>query len=203
MMSSFANFPKLSTSRVVRGTVVGRALLDEIVPRVKGAQAVRRHLIAQNFNWSVFDTVTDQWIVKKGDAKKQVQVGDGIKLLDPKGPFPERWNLWVAYSLLCDYVHPNFGASNLFVDTQEEFELRSPAGIENRLLKRRLSRHPDDMSALVHVLSVIYLPLREALLWTTSHLDWLIEEQATRTSELKAFDGAVARLPRQLRPTLS
>src|SRR5262249_48892342 len=153
----------------VKGTLPQHDVPEHIKHRYLAALAVRRFLNAQSFNWASFDApdgIGNIAVKEKDAAKLQIFAGRAIRVLDWTGPHPENRNMYWWYSLLCDYVHPNVGASNLFVDVQEEVAMQFPNGQENRLYRRRLSRRPDDLSALTHVLSVIYLSLREGLSWT-------------------------------------
>jgi hypothetical protein len=49
-------------------------------------------------------------------------------------------------------------------------------------------RRPDDPSALKYVIGVIYLPLREAVSWTTAHVEWLAREQRKHYQALRTFE---------------
>src|ERR1700738_5239940 len=159
----------------LKGGLPPKEFKDHVVKRYHAALAVRKYLMAQSFNWASFDAPDGIGNIRAKGIEAQVSAGKAVQLLDWTGPHPEGRNLYWWYNVLCDYVHPNLGASNLFVDVQEEIAIQFRDSRENRLFRRHLSRRPNHVSALTHVLNVIYLPLREVLSWTASHIRWLAE----------------------------
>jgi hypothetical protein len=181
----------LSASRYAKGILSREQRRRYIEQRYLSANAVRQYLNAQSFNWELGfgGNGRGEIGVKKGDSKKQFAAGKAIQGLGWIGPAPKDRNLYWHYSLLCDFVHPNFGASSLFVDVQESLDIWFPsAGRGNRLYRKLLARRPDHLSAVGHVVQVIYLPLREALLHTSAHVNWLTTEQQKRYRELRSFE---------------
>jgi hypothetical protein len=148
--------------------------------------------MAQSFNWSVFhnlDKIADTQDRQKDKDLTQFHAGPQIKKLSWTGGHPEGTSLYWWYSLLCDYVHPNYGAKVLFVNTQEGQDyVHFQDGGVNRLYKMHLQRRPEHVSALKHIVGVIYLPLREALSRTTAHIEWLTAEQRRRYRDLRSLE---------------
>jgi hypothetical protein len=191
----FSRIREFPAREVVRGALPTKEYGEHIEARYDAAMAVRRYMSRQTFNWASFDAPDGIGNISVKDTSiKQENAGRAIKqCLDWTGSHSQGRNLYWWYALLCDYVHPNMGASHLFVDVLEKIELRFPNGYENQLYRQRLTRRPDHISALTHVLTLVYLPLREALSWTTSHIDWLAAQQKKHYRDLRSFERQTAK----------
>jgi hypothetical protein len=169
---------------------------DHIQHRLEAVRAIRHYLMAQSFNWKAFDDLTkigETEAKQKDKALMQFHAGPQVKNLPWIGAHLHGTTLYWWYNLLCDYVHPNHGAKNLFVNIQTEEEHQFPDGVVNRLYKLHLCRRPEHLSALRHVVSIIYLPLREALSRTALQIQWIASEQRRRYQDLRSLERRMGR----------
>lgn len=137
---------------------------------------------AARFNFGAVQDEPDFHIeLSKNSKLRQIGVNDAIAALEWSGPLLPATTPGFYYSLLCDYVHPNCGASWLYVDTQEKARIRHASSErETYFYSFVTAKTPSDMSLLLHVVSVIYIPLRESLHCYSAHLDWLSDFATSR-----------------------
>jgi hypothetical protein len=108
---------------------------------------------------------------------RQVGVMDAVDACDWRGP------LWAAttprfyYELLSDYVHPNFGSNVLYVETEEERDVAEQVSDARNRIRRAVTRQrPTGESLLLHVLQLVYIPIRESCEALSDALTWMSSE---------------------------
>jgi hypothetical protein len=122
---------------------------------------------------------------------RQVGVMDAVDACDWRGP------LWAAttprfyYELLSDYVHPNFGSNVLYMDMEEERDVvEQMSKARNRIRRTVTKQRPVDESLLLHVLQLLYIPIRESCDALSDVLTWMSNEHrhhVTRCGQLDRF----------------
>jgi hypothetical protein len=106
---------------------------------------------------------------------RQVGVMDAIDDLEWLGPLIPATTPRFYYELLCDYVHPNVGSNFLYVNREDYTDMMHlESGSMNRLVHMQMAVDSSDTSSLyLHVLSVLIIPVREAIGDMIKHARWL------------------------------
>jgi hypothetical protein len=189
---------KFPCRQFLKGQISRESYKKQIGPRLNVVKVLSRYFNAQSFNWAVFatpDQIGEREARQKNIELAQFHAGPSIKALEWTGPYVKGTDLHWWYNLLCDYVHPNYGARVLFVDIKNDEDVLLPNKTINRLHKIKFSRRPTDMSALNHVVGIIYLALRESLSRTSSQIDWLATEQRKYYRDLRTLERGMGFSP--------
>jgi hypothetical protein len=162
--------------RVLHGQNSAQPLFDALIPtlealvRVYGAGRFERRRFGDPERFNSTE-------IKKDDPYRQVQILKAIDNLAWSGPLFPEMTPRIHYEFLCDYVHPNVGSNFLFIDRETT---RRADGNGPMVIWREIAFNPDDMSILLHVLQVVYIPFRESVLGLAKHVERLAAARDVR-----------------------